>query len=171
MRVASTCICMHTSAYTMQDKEFSHRMAGRTEIDEKQVLRAKFQHAVNETNTMVASWLGDSSKSDKHENFFQLPVMNPGSGLSLGDKQEKGTIGDFVHGYNVKKASHRQGVNKPESAALGALKNKMRNTKRAKVERPVEQNNSNSDSDEEVKSFAKKGSNLFLDNMKKKKRR
>ncbi|ODV95088.1 hypothetical protein PACTADRAFT_50912 [Pachysolen tannophilus NRRL Y-2460] len=91
-------------------------------------------------------------KNEKENNFFQLPVIRQGSGLSLDEssnnKEEINTIGDFINGnkkislLNKKKPINNNNnnnssgiykkkiINQNDNRATIALKNKMRKTSR-----------------------------------------
>ena len=184
------------------------------EIKEKQALQAKFQLAINSTTNHVSSWLkplkttnqdsSSSSSTVSNNDFFDLPIISGGSGLALSsdahNKEDINTIGDYVKSgkslssLNKKKTQQRSihqihKVHKDDSKALGALRNKMKNSSRLKQRdqlmqpklqaKPQQQqhnhqsNSNDSHSDEEIvqKSAPKKNFSLMIDSKIKKKKK
>ncbi|CAB4256124.1 similar to Saccharomyces cerevisiae YGR251W Essential protein required for maturation of 18S rRNA [Maudiozyma barnettii] len=154
-------------------------MSRAKEIQEKLALNAKLQIALNSNTSKVLSWL-DSDKDDDNKKrqsddvdngkaytikdledskkmFFQLPVVQIGSGLSMGDNDSGDnegstdihTIGEFVNSNKkisslAKKKKRSEHLNernniyrvaKDDTRAMVALKNKIRSGRREDMRR------------------------------------
>lgn len=102
------------------------------EIKRKQEIQAKFQLAVGQSNQQALNWLGGSRASETtSDEFLALPIVSDGRGLSLGGGS---TIGEFVSSgvKNQAATSVSAGKGVKDSKALNALRNKMRDSSRAK---------------------------------------
>lgn len=193
------------------------------EIKQKQELQAKFQLAINSTTNHVANWLTPlksnvsqiTETSNSNNDFFDLPIISGGSGLSLSkddiDEENINTIGEYIKSgksissLNKKKQQQQKSINgsmykiqKTDSKALGALRNKMKNGNRLKQRDSLQNqyqrtgqrqgsiknggggaaaanngnNDNDSDSDEEIvqKSAPKKNFSLLIDSKIKKRK-
>lgn len=114
--------------------------------------------ALGKSTAHVSSWLSTSGSATQDSSistvdndpsktdFFNLPIIGEGSGLSLGvdaaEEDQINTIGDYVKSgkslaslKNKKQRKSRPNgiqnrITKTDSKALNALRNKMRNTQR-----------------------------------------
>lgn len=149
-------------------------MSRAKEIQEKLDLQAKLQLAFGNRNAKVASWLdGSDDKSNEIEKknynedmkylneskkqFFELPVVQIGSGLSFQSIENDSntaddihTVGEFIESNKKisslgkkKKRSDQTGhrdiyrVAKDDTKAMVALKRKMRQGKRESIKRNI----------------------------------
>ncbi|SMN22379.1 similar to Saccharomyces cerevisiae YGR251W NOP19 Essential protein required for maturation of 18S rRNA [Maudiozyma saulgeensis] len=151
-------------------------MSRAKEIQEKLALNAKLQIALNSNTSKVLSWLGGEQDEEKNKDsngtkneqaynikdledskkmFFQLPVVQIGSGLSIGDSTDNEgstdihTIGEFVKSNKkvsslAKKKKRSEHLNernniyrvaKDDTRAMVALKNKIRTGRREDIRR------------------------------------
>lgn len=152
-------------------------MSRAKEIQEKLALNAKLQAALSANTSKVLGWLGDSrdekdsSESqykekdqaysikdleDSKKMFFELPVVQIGSGLNMGDSgaddaasSDIHTIGEFVKSNKkisslAKKKKRSENLNernniyrvaKDDTRAMVALKNKIRSGRREEMRR------------------------------------
>ncbi|CCH44790.1 hypothetical protein BN7_4358 [Wickerhamomyces ciferrii] len=140
-------------------------MSHAKEIKQKQELQARFQLAVSSTQNHVANWLNtsnstiSSSSSSSNNDFFNLPIISGGSGLSLSsltsDKSSDdiNTIGEYIKtGKSVSSLNKKKQLNSKskllnmnkvniqnDSKALNALRNKMKNSNRSKHNQQIRQ--------------------------------
>lgn len=140
-------------------------MSRAKEIEEKRALQTKLQVVFNSSRSKVLSWLEeydddksmDSSAINKsREQFFNLPVVQTGSGISFEqigetDTNDIHTIGEFMESdKSVKSLSKKKRTNgeiqqrnsiyriqKNDSTAMVSLKNKLRNGNRQKIRRDL----------------------------------
>ena len=152
-------------------------MSRAKEIQEKLALNAKLQEALSSNTSKVLSWLdggkdekdtSESSYKEKHQAysikdledskkmFFELPVVQIGSGLNMGESDANNdasadihTIGEFVKSNKkisslAKKKKRSENLNernniyrvaKDDTRAMVALKNKIRSGKREEMRR------------------------------------
>lgn len=148
-------------------------MSRSQEIKEKQALLAKFQHGFGNSTSKVLEWIDGSSSVQEQENkskddFFQLPVIQIGSGLSFSDTKDINdtdihTIGEFIKGdkkvsslakkkrtnKDIQERNSVHRVRKDDSQAMVSLKNKIRNQQRQKIrnELPKDKKGSNNVND------------------------
>lgn len=137
-------------------------MSRAQEIKEKQALLAKFQNGFSSSTAKVLGWIEDSktssndlAKEDSNESkkeFFQLPVIQIGSGLSFENVQSTDdtdihTIGEFIKSdkkvsslakkkratKDVQQRNSIHRVRKDDSQAMVSLKHKIRNQERQKI--------------------------------------
>ncbi|CDO96132.1 unnamed protein product [Kluyveromyces dobzhanskii CBS 2104] len=136
-------------------------MSRAQEIKEKNALLAKFQNGFSSSTSKVLSWVDnfntttDQAKAENNESkqeFFQLPVIQIGSGLSfdksqMGDTADIRTIGEFIKSdkkvnslakkkranKDVQQRNSIHRVKKDDSQAMVSLKNKIRNQERMKI--------------------------------------
>lgn len=137
-------------------------MSKAAEIKEKQELQAKIQRGFNSSTDKVSSWLREDSNSqntvqstkidESKAQFFQLPVIQIGSGLSFEntedlDNADIHTIGEFIQSdkkvssLSKKKRSNKElqqknsiyRIRKDDSGAMVSLKHKIRNQERQKL--------------------------------------
>jgi hypothetical protein len=129
------------------------------EIKQKQDIQARFQLALGQSTTQVSSWLNPSASSHQEtvdddpskSDFFALPIIADGSGLSLSDEinndADINTIGDYVKSGKSLRSLRNKKKNTPnghhiqrtDSRALNALKNKMRTSIRSRANEKVNQ--------------------------------
>lgn len=128
----------------------------RKEIKAKEELQAQFQLAISKNNKRILSWL-DTGKNGKEEpqssadsydfsssnnEFFDLPIVPNGSGLSSVDSSSF-KVGSFINSEgdvnNLKTQSSNVGKNGQDSKAMAALKNNLRNKSRKNVEKKFQQ--------------------------------
>lgn len=129
-------------------------MSKREEIDKKKQLQARLQVSFSMVDSKIASWMGEDVKEDKFtkSSFDQLPIIEPGKGLNLADDEQSTKVADFVRPRkgSTKVIKRRR----EESASMRALRNKMRDTKRQKLQREQvskkPEPDSDSDSEAEV---------------------
>lgn len=127
----------------------------RKEIKEKEELQAQFQLNISKNNNKILSWLnpGLSSTSSKtvddflisNNAFFDLPIIQNGSGLSSVMDLQALKVGDFINSENdllklstpANSSGSLGGTN--DSKAMAALKNSLRNKQRQKIEQRSQQ--------------------------------
>ncbi|KAL6946833.1 hypothetical protein ACO0QE_001685 [Hanseniaspora vineae] len=170
-------------------------MSRAKEIKEKQELQAKLASAFSSKTATVLSWLandGDKAAekiskdtavlSDARKDFFSLPVVATGAGLSFDDEHSKtadaanhediATVGEFIKSNKkistlakkkMQKSNPRDNLNstvyriqKDDSKATIALKNKLRNTKRNDLRNQIQ----NGQSGERSYNGRKNGGNI-----------
>ena len=134
-------------------------MSRAKEIQEKLDLQAKLQLSFSNTTSKVLSWLDDKSTDDgkstqnlcnSKQSFFELPVLQIGSGLNFNlipeDRKftDINTIGDFMKNdkkvSSLSKQKRRMDqsssnnsiyrITKDDTKAMVSLKRKMRQTQR-----------------------------------------
>lgn len=133
-------------------------MSHRKENQEKLALQAKLRDSFSSINGTVLSWLGGDQESNGGEEelnrskreFFTLPLVATGTGLSFSDVKSStdiNTVGEFVHSDKKvktlankrRKPQHRSEsnndsnnlykVSKDDTKAMIALKRRMRKGK------------------------------------------
>lgn len=138
-------------------------MSKRKEIKEKEQLQAEFRLSLSRVSSRIEGWLNGEVKSvskDKKANdqaakdrllFESLPIIAPGKGLNIvqdaetgndvsGRRNESMKIGDFVRGEGKKSkmiGNKIRGIKRrqEDSASMRALRNKLRDTRREKIRR------------------------------------
>lgn len=160
----------------------------RKEIQQKEALQAKFQHAMAQTNTKVSLWLqpyqSETTTTAKDTSFHNLPIIPAGSGLQALEDDKHHKIGDFISGNEtgLRKLKVDESNAVAGSRAMNALMNKMRKETRQKprVEKPARVSvgkvkpkappkkvESDSDSDDNLASHrgrsVQKGTNLLFE--------
>ena len=165
---------------TIARKTVPFKMSRAKEIKEKQELQAKLASAFSSKTATVLSWLSTDSVngankiskdtallSDARKDFFNLPVVATGAGLSFEDEQftakknetnheDIATVGEFIKSNKkistlakkkMQNSNPRDNLNstvyrirKDDSKATIALKNKLRNTKRNDLRNQMQNN-------------------------------
>lgn len=134
-------------------------MAHRRENQEKLAFQAKLRDSFNTVNSTVLSWLGGEQESNgrpqdlnrSKQEFFTLPLVSTGAGLSFNDSKQSediNTVGEFVNSdkkvktlskkrrkpqdksqNNTANGNNLYKVSKEDTKAMLALKRKMRKGK------------------------------------------
>lgn len=183
-------------------------MSRAQEIKEKLALQAAIQKSFQQDSTKVLSWLtpegnkesgsglGETELNESKKDFFQLPVVQVGSGLSFQmesnnattDSTDIHTLGEFIKSdkkvsslakkkkkreeavHEARDSIHR--ISKDDTKAMIALKNKMRKTNRENIRKKIStdsrQNDSDSDDEPKVEITKKKTIGLLFTGKKKK---
>lgn len=130
-------------------------MSRSKELQEKQDVQAKLRSSYSDVNNTVLSWLGEEKNNEERgreelnqskKQFFTLPLVPTGAGLSFGHSQETediNTVGEFVNSEkkvsSLSKKRRRQQdksqvnniyrVSKDDTKAMLSLKRKVRKGK------------------------------------------
>lgn len=140
-------------------------MSKTNEIKKKRELQTRFQLFHNDNTARVLSWLGNDNPNESKEltgsknAFFQLPVIQLGSGLNFDNtetqdnREDIHTIGEFINSNKKvstllkKKKSgireqnnHVYKVHTNDNKAMIALKHKMRTSKRKMLRHELKTN-------------------------------
>ncbi|KAL3228555.1 hypothetical protein RNJ44_02500 [Nakaseomyces bracarensis] len=183
-------------------------MSRADEIKEKLALQAKIQGSFQNDTAKVMSWLSDKKEesdggisveqlNESKQQFFQLPVVQAGSGLSFqteaaatmsgSNSADIHTIGEFINSDKkvsslAKKKKRRDNaateprdsihrISKNDTKAMVALKHKMRKGTREEIRKNISKEEKNMSSDEEDEprvEIKKKSFGLLFDGKKKK---
>lgn len=157
-----------------------NKRSNREEIKAKEKLQSLFLALITQSDKRIMLWLGsaDDTKQHSYDEFFKLPIVKGGSGVSF-ENQESSirTIDDHIkerknlRGHSSGKFDNvKLAVNATDSQALKSLKNRIRSDNRKnamtdsrvskpkKNDRKKEVKELDSDSDQELakEKFGKK---------------